>query len=281
LKAAPASVAFATQPFAQGMKTLYEAANAIEAHMLLDLLKQEGIEAHLHGEALQGAMGEVPVARLVRLTVMEQDYSAAREIIERWERTEVEATPLPKKAARSSGLRMLVLGLAVGVGSTYAAYRTPVTSNGIDHNRDGVLDETWTYAPNGTAIKMEADRNLDRKVDYVGNFNARGVMHAAEADDNFDGVFETKIGLRNGNAEVSETDTDGDGYADMLTRYVHGVVDTVEFLDLTSGKPLRVEHYALGCLRFADVDTDKDGKLDVRIKYTKLAEVVSKESLLK
>ncbi|MFG6412332.1 DUF2007 domain-containing protein [Roseateles sp. DC23W] len=263
------------------MKTLYEAANAIEAHMLVDVLKQEGIEAHIQGEALQGAMGEVPAARLVRLLVEDAHYPAARAIIERWERTEVEATPRTKPVSRSSGLRMLLLGLAVGVGGTCAAYRSPVTTNGIDHNRDGVLDETWTYAPSGTALKMEVDRNLDRKVDYVAHYNARGVIDAAEADDNFDGVFESKLGFRHGNVEVAETDTDGDGYLDLLTRYVHGVVETVEFLDLTTGRPLRIERYTLGRLQFADVDTDKDGVLDTRIKYTKLAEVAAREPLPK
>lgn len=263
------------------MKTLYEAANAIEAHMLCDVLKQEGIAAHIQGEALQGAMGEVPAARLVRLLVAEEDYPAARAVIERWERTEVEATPAPPPASRSSGVRMLLLGLALGVGGMYAAYRAPVTSSGVDHDRDGVLDETATYSPNGTLLKVEVDRNLDRKVDYVAHYDARGLIHSADADDDFDGVFETRIGFHHGNAEVAETDTDGDGFLDLRTRYAHGAVDTVEFLDPATGRPLRVEHYRLGRLQFADVDSDKDGTLDVRIRYTPLAEVASRQPLPK
>ena len=248
--------------------------------MLLDLVKQEGIEAHIQGEALQGAMGEVPMNGLVRLVVPEEHYPAARAIVDRWERTEV-PVPLPKPPSRSSGLRMLVLGLVIGVGGTYAAYRAPVTSNSVDYDRDGVPDETWTYAPNGTPIKMEADRNLDHKVDYIAHYNARGIIESAESDDNFDGVFETKMGFRNSNVEVAETDTDGDGYPDLRTRYVHGVIDTIEYINPTTGHPLRVEHYALGVLKYADVDTDKDGVLDTRIKYTRLAEVESREPLKK
>ena len=34
------------------MKTVYEAASATEAHMLVDLLQQEGLEAQVRGEAL-------------------------------------------------------------------------------------------------------------------------------------------------------------------------------------------------------------------------------------
>ncbi len=259
------------------MRTLYEAASAIEAHMLVDLLKQEGIEAHIQGEALQGAMGEVPAARLVRLVVAEEAYAAARGVIERWERTEVE--PTPKPVSRPSGLRMLLLGLAIGVGGTYAAYRAPVTSAGTDYNRDGVLDETLTYSPNGTLLKLEADRNLDGKVDYIAHYDARGLIHAAEADDNFDGVFESRMGFRHGNLETFESDTDGDGFMDLQMHYVHGVVDTVEYLDHVTGKPLRVEHYRLSRLQFADVDSDKDGTLDTRIRYTPLMGEASREPL--
>ncbi|MDR7270596.1 hypothetical protein J2X20_003254 [Pelomonas saccharophila] len=263
------------------MKTLYEAANAIEAHMLVDLLKQEDIHAQIQGEALQGAMGEVPMNGLVRLLVAEEDHAAARAIIDRWESTEVAPTPGPKPTSRSAGLRGLLLGLAVGVGATYAAYRAPVTSDGIDHDRDGVLDEKWTFSPNGLLLKSEVDRNFDRKVDYVAHYNTRGVIDSVESDDNFDGVFETRQGFRKGNIEFTETDTDGDGFADLRTLFVHGVADTVEFIDPTSGKPWRVEHFTLGVLQFADVDTDKDGKLDQRIRYSRLAEVISREALPK
>lgn len=263
------------------MKTLYEAANAIEAHMLADLLKQEGIEVQIQGEALQGAMGEVPMSGLVRLLVGEEDHPAARAIIERWERTEVPPTPTPKPASRSVGLRGFLLGLAVGVGATYAMYRAPVTTDGIDHDRDGVLDEKWTYAPNGLLLTVEVDRNLDRKVDYVAHYGDRGVIQSADADDNFDGVFETKQAYRSSNVEMVEADTDGDGYLDLRTLYVHGVADSIEFINPTTGRPSRVEHLKLGVLQFADVDTDKDGVLDQRIRYSKLAEVVSREPLQK
>jgi len=82
------------------MKTLYEAANAIEAHMLVDLLKQEGLHAHIHGEHLQGAMGELPAAGLVRLVIDEADHARARTLIERWESLQPaepsEARPRPR-----------------------------------------------------------------------------------------------------------------------------------------------------------------------------------------
>jgi tRNA nucleotidyltransferase/poly(A) polymerase len=44
------------------MKTIYQAVNAIEAHMLRDLLAQEGLSPVIQGEHLQGAVGELPAA---------------------------------------------------------------------------------------------------------------------------------------------------------------------------------------------------------------------------
>lgn len=261
------------------MKTVYEAASAIEAHMLVDLLKQEGIEAQVRGEALQGAMGEIPATGLVRLEVDEADHAAARGVIQQWERTQVEPTPAPARAPRSGLARGLVIGLVVGVAATYAAYRAPARQDGIDYNGDGQLDERWTYSANGMPLKTEIDRNLDGKIDYIATFNARGHIESAESDDDFDGVFETHQWLRNGSVQMTATDTDGDGYPDMRTNYNHGVADSVEFINPATGKPLRVEHYTLGVLKHADIDSDRDGTLDTRLRYSPQGDVTAREAL--
>lgn len=88
------------------MKTLYQAANAVEAHMLVDFLKQEGINtAHIHGEHLQGAIGELPEAGLIRLVVDEEDYEVARAVIEQRETkipAEPAAAPTPQRKPSST-----------------------------------------------------------------------------------------------------------------------------------------------------------------------------------
>lgn len=262
------------------MKTVYDAANALEAHLLQDLLRQEGIDAHVRGEALQGAVGEIPASGLVRLEVDEAAFDAARAVIQRWEATAPDPTPTPPvPPARRSTLRGWVLGLVIGAGLAYAACRVPVSTDGIDYNGDGTLDERWTYAASGLLRKVEIDRNLDGKVDYVAHYDARGHIESAELDDNFDGVFETRQWLKDGNVAMSVTDTDGDGYPEQRINYTHGVVETVETMDPASGKPLRVEHYRLGVLQFADLDTDADGRLDTRVTYTRLGEVAARTPL--
>lgn len=261
------------------MKTLYQAANAVEAHMLVDLLQQEGVTAHIQGEHLQGAVGGLPAAGLVRLVVDEADHAQARAVIERWEAAQPQEAPPASVPRRSSSLGPFLSGLVIGAAVLYAFYRVPYTVDGMDHNRDGVLDERWTYSPNGTPLQYEADRNLDGKIDFKGGYDPRGVMQTAEADDNFDGVFETRTHYRAGNAEVSEVDTDGDGLPDLRSRYSSGVLATTEYLEPLSGRRLRVEHLVLGKLTTADVDTDQDGRLDTRYRYDRLAAVSGTEKI--
>ncbi|MCQ9374083.1 DUF2007 domain-containing protein [Methyloversatilis sp. XJ19-13] len=83
------------------MKTLYEAASLVEAHLLKDLLAQEGVPAVIHGEFLQGGMGELPAAGLIRLMVDDHHYGAGRAVIERWEASPVSDIPdVPRPPAR-------------------------------------------------------------------------------------------------------------------------------------------------------------------------------------
>ena len=67
------------------MKIVYEAANSIEAHLVLGLLKQSGIHGSISGEFLQGAMGELPAFGLVKVHVHEQDYGPAQEVVAQWQ----------------------------------------------------------------------------------------------------------------------------------------------------------------------------------------------------
>lgn len=262
------------------MKTIYEASNAVEAHMLLDLLKQEGITAYMRGAHLQGAIGELPAAGLVRLEADEADYAAAREVIQRWEAIQPDdASTRNQVPSPSKGWRYFLAGLLLGGLSIYLSFRLPAAENGNDHNRDGVVDEKWTYAANGTLLKYEMDRNLDGKVDFRGGYDHRGLMDKAELDDNFDGVFESRTRYQGSNAQLSEVDTDADGYPDLRWIFKNGVLTTAEYMDPATGRVLRLEQLSLGKLVSADIDTDKDGVLDTRLTYDKLGAVVATEQI--
>ena len=262
------------------MQTVYEAANAAEAHMIADLLRQEGVVAHVRGEHLQGALGELPAAGLVRLEVHEEDHARARDFIARWEAAQP-PEPRATEAHRSKGggwLGGLLVGVLAGTLAATAIFRVPTATDGVDHNGDGVLDERWTVSAAGTLLKSEADRNLDGRVDFVSHFDRRGQIASAEADDDFNGTFETHLTFVRGNIDTAHVDTDGDGFPDLHAAYANGVVQTNTFIDRASGLPIRVEHHRLGKLTHAELDADHDGVLDTEVTFSPLGEVTSRRA---
>lgn len=67
------------------MVRIYEAGNATEAHIVRGLLESRGIQAQVEGEYLQGAMGELPAAGLVAVSVEEDDVANALKLIEEYD----------------------------------------------------------------------------------------------------------------------------------------------------------------------------------------------------
>jgi hypothetical protein len=262
------------------MKTLYEASNAVEGQMLQDLLHQAGISARLDGAYLQGAVGGLPASGLVRLVVDEVDFDKGREVIDRWEATEPVSQPTLVPSNRSMGKMLAALtGMVIGIAGTYAFLRAPVSVDGIDHNRDGILDEQWTFSPSGAMVGTRIDRNLDGKVDYIVHYDQRGHIESAEGDDDFDGKFETQNRFRYGNVMSSDVDSDGDGFPDLHSYFEHGVLVTTKYLNPKTGKALRVEHYHLGRVVSAEVDSNKDGVLDKRLAFSVTGEVTQSEDM--
>lgn len=64
------------------MRTVYEAANIIDAHLVRQALEAEGIPAYVRGEALTGGIGELGVYGLLGVMVPELAWPRAREIVE-------------------------------------------------------------------------------------------------------------------------------------------------------------------------------------------------------
>lgn len=64
------------------MRTVYEAANLIDAHLVRQALEAEGIPAFIRGEALTGGIGELGVFGLLAVMVPEAAWPQARALIE-------------------------------------------------------------------------------------------------------------------------------------------------------------------------------------------------------
>ena len=63
------------------MRTVYDAANVIDAHLVRQALEAEGIPAFVRGEALTGGIGELGVFGLVAVMVPEAAWPQARDIV--------------------------------------------------------------------------------------------------------------------------------------------------------------------------------------------------------
>ncbi|MEG3191123.1 putative signal transducing protein [Lysobacter sp. D1-1-M9] len=64
------------------MRTVYDAANLIDAHLVRHALEDADIPVFLKGEALVGGMGELPLFGVVQVCVPESAVPKAREVVD-------------------------------------------------------------------------------------------------------------------------------------------------------------------------------------------------------
>jgi hypothetical protein len=259
------------------MKSVYEASTGLDAHMILNLLEQEGIHGRVDGEYLPGGVGELQAINLVRVMVEEADVERARRIIRDWEAIQVtdEAKPVRKSSAGFTGF---LLGCLAGGGLLYWTYNSPVTVDGIDVNDDGVLDEKWTYR-DGRMSRTESDRNLDGKVDLVTDYDRWGLVKEASSDDDFDGVFETVYTYRDGQVARQVSDLNQDGNPDLRARFRYGNLDEVLITGDGADTRSKRQHFRMGRLVAAEYDADGDGRYDIEYRYDHFGEVQGKSVL--
>jgi len=103
------------------MKSVYEAATGLEAHMILNLLQQEGIDAQVEGEYLQGGVGELQAMDIVRVVVPEQYFDQAIKIIEQWQANQPDPIDYKKANTAPSSLVIFLVGFIIGMGLMYLA----------------------------------------------------------------------------------------------------------------------------------------------------------------
>ena len=258
------------------MKSVYEASTSLDAHMILNLLVQEGIEGRVDGEYLPGGVGELQAINLVRVMVDESDYERATQIIKNWEAIETEKEKIAKKR-KSSGASIFLVGAVIGGGLIYLAYNSPVTEDGIDMNGDGTLDEKWIYKDH-RINRTEVDRNFDGNVDVVYYFDRRGILKESKQDDNFDGIFESVFKFNNGLTQTQESDLNQDGNIDYTAQFNYGNIEEIVILGEGQDSRRKRQKFKMGKLVSAEYDSDGDGKYDIEYDYDYFEEVKTKSS---
>ena len=63
------------------MRIIYRAENIIDAHLVRHVLEAAGIHAHVAGEYLTGAMGDLPALGLVNVMVAAHDMEQAAPLV--------------------------------------------------------------------------------------------------------------------------------------------------------------------------------------------------------
>ena len=92
---------------------VYRAANLAQAHAIRAVLEEADIRVAIHGELLQGAVGELPMGwpTSPRVLVAEDDAEAARELIEGMElqsrREDADSEPSPEMPEQEDVVRCL------------------------------------------------------------------------------------------------------------------------------------------------------------------------------
>lgn len=257
------------------MKRIYQAANNIEAHMIVHLLGQTGIHGHVNGEHLQSGAGELPLGNLVAVSVADEDVAAARAVIHEWEaRTSPADASQPAPGKTSSQLPVLTffIGALLSGGIVWSVYNGPERTDSVDYNEDGKSDERLFY--NGNRLeRIETDRNFDGRVDAVQEYGRDGQARTYRSDDDFDGRLESTTVYRRGQPDELRIDGDGDGRIDYRARFRYGVLDTYEYLS-PSGSVAKKIAYRRFKMEHAQLDLDGDGLWERSYRYDRYDEPV-------
>jgi Putative prokaryotic signal transducing protein len=274
------------------MIIIYRAANIADAHLIRQMLEAEGIHAFIQGEYLQGAVGELPANTEILVHVGDDDYAAARAVVERWENADVEAIEddaedAPQYAASplsaSRGVSVftvigcLLFGALAGAAMVWVLYNRPSEGTSVDHDGDGRADERVFFA--GERVqRIENDRNRDGKVDQIVRYGFDGTSDMIESDDDFDGGYERVDRFQYNQPQRWAVDHDLDRDIDYRGEYLMGVLFREEWLN-PAGNVVKSIVYDNGLPVSGEFDSDGDGRLDTVRRYDRRGEIAASEPL--
>jgi len=105
----------------------------------------------------------------------------------------------------------------------------------IDLNKDGIEDVKYEY--DKTGYYERTDRNFDGKVDESLRYSLDHYLLSGSSDDDFDGVFETKLVVEHSLISSVLVDTNNNQIVDLIFRYKHSLVQSAEKFNMKNGKP--------------------------------------------
>ena len=119
----------------------------------------------------------------------------------------------------------------------------------------------------------QRDKNLDGTPDSRFVYSAKNQLAEVLEDNDFDGVYESETIIDNSQRLWTDIDTNGDKSPDMEIRYENSVRIFEIFKDEETGRPLKVKRFQRGKMIASNVDTDRDGLLDMAYTYDDIEEI--------
>lgn len=217
------------RPTYRELETVYETADRIQAHLFRSLLEQDEIPAHVAGEPLQGALGELPPTMpSMRVQVAPEHVERARGLISRHDNArrgvpdEDEAQSASRGANRGA---VFALGLFLGAIAATSYWResspqvppaTPQSQRPTswDRDDDGRADAWARYGVDGVMVESSFDENEDGAPEVWNQLGKAEQIAAARHDSDFDGREDYWEDYEDGRPSSYSSDNDRDGKRD-------------------------------------------------------------------
>jgi hypothetical protein len=261
------------------MITVYRAAHIADAQMVVDVLALEGIEAVIIGSALTSGAGDLPMNVAPEVRVDDDDAVRARGIVEAWaakpaDAPAADAPPPSMRVNWFSALVGLLAGVVIGAAGVHFRNRAQEQSAVVDYDRDGHPEERWVYGSNGDVSRVDYDHNSDGKIDETSESGRTYGQSTVRSDNDFDGRMETVTQVWQGLYDTARIDLDGDGVHDEFIDYEFGRVKLEEYRDRASQQVTLRISYALDGTSIRELDTDGDGRMDLRRTHDRRGEIL-------
>lgn len=216
------------------------------------LLGSEEIDAQVIDEAMAVIAPHHFISSGIRLAVADEDVSRAREIL---------GLPAIPQVIPKTNTNPLWLMVVIAV----AAFT--VLFFGFKHYQVSKIE------------RVDQDRNNDGKPDERTEFNRQGKPVTFYLDNNFDGNWDWKQNFQDGTPTHAEADLDFDSVFDATVVFKNGLAITETIRPGGEGNPLFRHEYEHGITKVTWFDSDRDGSWDERIDYDPMGREIKRLSL--
>jgi hypothetical protein len=243
----------------------------INARIASACLESQGIQAYIKKDDCGGNYPQLQVSPGVQLFVDAEDEQAAITILNDSETEEVSKQEPSIKKSKSNALFFIVIFLlGIGLGyllnlklGEFQKKDSAVFEN--DTNGDNKSD-IFSYYKKDILLRQEADRNYDGRIDVWYHYKNNNLA-SAEFDDNFDNKIDGWAKYRDENNLDLKIDTDFNGKPDATIYMVNQLKVKVDWYPNESSILQKREIYEHGNKKEELIDTDVDGKFDLKIIY--------------